>query len=267
MRYFWNWILTGVDMKNIITLSKITIRENLAKNMVAANLFYVLVLVFFAAFVQDIPDENGKLEFFLDGGFLFLSLFTLFFSVACTFPSVESDISSNRIHVYLSGYFSRREYLTGKYLGAVFSVTLNYLILCAALSLACYLTFSTHPGYIFFQYMAGMLEYILIIGLILFFSLSMSRFMALMSMAFFYVLAHFTYYLKYYLTTIDSSVARWVEYGYFLLPNLEYFGIKNALFSGKALGVEYWGLVVLYTLGWLLVTGIATELVFCKKEY
>jgi hypothetical protein len=253
-------------MGSIKALSVTTFKENLSKNLLSTNMFFLVALVLFSVFVQDMKDDFGKFEFFLDGAIFFLNAFTLFYVVACTFPLIEWDKSANRLAIYLSSYVNRSQYLIGKYCGAVLSVFTNYAVMCTIVSLFSWMFFKKHPSWLFGIYVAGLFEFLFLIAILLLLSFSLSRFMALMTLGFIFLVGHFTYYLNYYLKMNHGEFTGIVKWLYFLFPNFEYYGLKNAYLTLQSVPISYYGYLLAYTFGWIFVVYLLGVKIFSKKE-
>lgn len=254
-------------MKKIIYPALVSFRENISRNMFGVNLFYLAFMIVFLVFVQDMRDEYGKYEFFVDGARFIKQLFVIFFAVACTFPLFESDKSSNRLFVLLSSHLSRRDYLIGKYLGAFISVFANYAVLCLVLSLVSWFSFSKHPYYLLGIYLSGAFELALLTAFAFFFSITMTRFMGLMMFFFVYITGHFTYYVQYYTSSGKAAYSDLLSTVYAALPNFEYFALHNAYFSGRVIPDGYFFFLFFYTIGWLALLFVVSEILFSRRDF
>lgn len=254
-------------MGKSIQLAKVTVRENLAAKMLISNAFFVIFLFVLVAFVQDSKEEFNRYKLFLDGSFSLIMLFNLFFAMMTTFSLVENDRLSNRISVLISGYMSRDQYVLGKFLGGYLSSLINLVIICTTLSVISFFAFDKHPSYIFLNYLISALELMMFVSLVYFCSLGFSKFMAVMSFAFLFILGHFTYYIKYYTKVVGTSYPGLIENLYLFLPNFEYFGIKNHLIAGKTVPAEYFFILLVFSLAWTVAFVLASQIVFARKSF
>ncbi len=249
-------------------LSLLVLHESIAKNILGIHFFYVIVLFLLISFAQGAPDVFARRDLFLDGGVTVLFLFSLFFSMTVTFPMIPTDLKENRLLVFLSTYVSRSSYVLHKALGAALTIAINHLILCVMTSLSLYIVYETHPDWLFTVYWAILLESLLLGSAILFFSVTLSRFMALMSSGFLFLIGHFTYYIEYYVNQLGSPLAGKIILNlYTLLPNFELFGLKNAFLTSKGIPDFYLIWLSVYASGWILVFLLGTSFWMEKKEF
>jgi|GEM_PF-1512024 len=248
------------------TLARLTVKENLARNMLASNAFYLVFLLGMVAFVQDTREEMNKYKLFVDGAFSLIIAFNLFFSFATTFPLIESDRVHYRLGLYLSSKLSRAKYILGKFLGGLLSSLCNLAIICACLSLISCLAFDEHPIYLLINYYVSFLELSMLVSIALFCSLAFSRFMGVLSFFLIYLLGHFTYYIKYYNQVVGAEQAKLIENLYLLLPNFEYFGIRNHLIGNQVVEPSYFLLITLFSLAWTGFFILLSQTLFERKS-
>ncbi|MBW7874501.1 MAG: hypothetical protein H3C47_00770 [Candidatus Cloacimonetes bacterium] len=249
-------------------LSLLVLKECIAKNVLGIHLFYIIVLFLLISFAQGAPDVFARRDLFLDGGMTVLFLFSLFFAMTVTFPMILLDLKENRLMIFLSTYVSRSRYVLHKALGAGITIALNHIILCILTSLSLYIVYETHPQWMFTVYWAIFLESLVLASAALFLSVTLSRFMAMMSTGFLFLIGHFTYYIEYYVNQLGNPLAGKIILNlYSLLPNFEVFGLKNAFLTAKTVPDFYILWLSVYASGWILVFLLGTCLWMEKKEF
>tara|TARA_Y100000589_G_scaffold255329_1_gene244317 strand:- start:1955 stop:2719 length:765 start_codon:yes stop_codon:yes gene_type:complete len=248
-------------------LAKVTVFENIAARMLLTNIFFLVCLLVLIAFVQDSKEEFNHYKLFLDGSFSLIMFFNLFFAMMTSFSLLESDRLNNRISVLISSYMNRDQYIFGKFLGGFFSSLINLVIICILVSSASLLVFNQHPNYIFYNYFVSVLELLMFVSLVFFCSIAFSRFMGVMSFLFIFILGHFTYYIKYYTRVVGTEYPNLVQNLYLLLPNFEYFGIKNHLIAGKSIPSGYFMALLLFSLAWTTLFLLISQIVFSRKSF
>ena len=248
-------------------LSKVTVSENIAGRMLLTNIFFLLCLFILVAFVQDTKEDFNRYKLFLDGSFSLIMFFNLFFAMMTSFSLLESDRINNRITVLISTYMNRDQYVFGKFLGGFLSSLINLLIISTLVSVTSLIVFDTHPTYIFYNHFVSVLELMMFVGLVLFCSLAFSKFMGVMSFLFIFTLGHFTYYIKYYTEVVGTGYPELIKNLYLLLPNFEYFGIKNHLIAGKLIPPSYFVSLLLFSLAWTTLFVIISQVMFSKKSF
>jgi len=248
-------------------LAKVTIFENIAARMLLSNIFFLICLLVLVAFVQDSKEEFNRYKLFLDGSFSLIMFFNLFFAMMTSFSLLESDRVNHRITVLISTYMNRDQYIFGKFLGGFFSSMINLVIICILVSITSLLIFNQHPNYIIYNYFVSVLELMMFVSLVFFCSLAFSRFMGVMSFLFIFILGHFTYYIKYYTRVVGTGYPELVENLYLLLPNFEYFGIKNQLIAGKLIPPSYFVALLLFSLAWSTLFLLVSQIIFSRKSF
>lgn len=252
----------------IPSISFLVFKESLARNILGIHVFYAMALVLMLSFAQSAPDAFARRDLFIDGGVTCLFLFSLFLGLTITFPMVPSDLLQNRLLVYLSTYVSREQYILQKALGVLLTLAFNHALLCALLGASVWMVYSAHPSWLCKIYMATYLETLTLSAVTLFFSVALRRFMALMSVAFVFLVGHFTYYLEFYISQLQSQVAgKVIRALYLMLPNFEVFGVKNAFLASKTIPEGYFIGLFVYASGWIAIFIMATILIFQRREF
>ena len=84
---------------------------------------------------------------------------------------------------------------------------------------------------------------------------------------FIFILGHFTYYIKYYTRVVGTGYPQLVENLYLLLPNFEYFGVKNHLIAGKLIPPSYFLALLVFSLAWTTLFVLISQVIFAKKSF
>lgn len=255
-------------MRAIWSVARISLKESLARNVFGVQFFVVLSLGLLQGFTSGIPEASERLKMFLDGGLTLVMLFSLFFSFAITWPQLEADRVHGRLLSLLSSYLSRAEYVWGKFLGCLLAVWANLAIVFLILAGFVLLQGETPPSWLLLAALAQLLESGLLVVVLIFCSIGMSRFMGVMSAIFIFVLGHFTYYVRYYAKILEQEqLSALLEQLWLLLPNFEYYGLKNAYLASKPVPELYFPFLLAYTIGWVLIFQVLSVLLFERKEY
>lgn len=248
-------------------LARVTISENIAGRMLLTNIFFLICLFVLVAFVQDSKEDFNRYKLFLDGSFSLIMFFNLFFAMMTSFSLLETDRINNRITVLVSTYMNRDQYIFGKFLGGFLSSMINLIIISTLVSVTSLLVFDKHPNYIFYNHFVSVLELMMFVSLVFFCSLAFSKFMGVMSFLFIFILGHFTYYIKYYTRVVGTGYPQLVENLYLLLPNFEYFGVKNHLIAGKLIPPSYFLALLVFSLAWTTLFLLISQVIFAKKSF
>ena len=255
-------------MRAIWSVARISLQESLARNVFGVQFFVILSLGLLQGFTSGIPEDTERLKMFLDGGLTLAMLFSLFFSFAITWPQLEADRVHGRLLSLLSSYLSRGEYVWGKFFGCLLAVWLNLIVMFLILGGFVLLQGETPPSWLFLTGLAQLLEAGLLVAILMFCSIGMTRFMGVMSAIFIFVLGHFTYYVRYYAKILEEKwLGNMLEQLWLFLPNFEYFGLKNAYLASKPVPELYFPFLLAYTVGWILIFQVLSVLLFERKEY
>ena len=103
------------------------------------------------------------------------------------------------------------------------------------------------------------------VGLVLFCSLAFSKFMGVMSFLFIFTLGHLRTILS-ITEVVGTGYPELIKNLYLLLPNFEYFGIKNHLIAGKLIPPSYFVSLLLFSLAWTTLFVVISQVIFFKKE-
>lgn len=194
--------------------------------------------------------------------------FTVVFSVGIlTFEEIEM----RTVWMVFAKPIKRSEYLTGKYIGIVLTVLLNVCLMSLILLGLC-LLYKVNINISFLVSIIFILfELILVSAIAIVFSTVSTSLVTGMIFTFtLFLIGHLSHHLKYFSATSENIFLKWtMKVFYYLIPNLEYFNLKDKLYAIENISIPYGFVfkVFLYMLIYSATTLAIAIAVFDTKEF
>lgn len=259
-------------MKKILAICQYTVKENI-RNKVFYVLIFFAFLILSASLLFSILGGEQELRLLLDFGLAAIELFALLLTIFASVNLILEEIENKTICLILTRPVSRAEYLFGRYLGTLSTVYLSIILMAIThLSLLWLKKWSLGIGYFLVLFGLGM-KIMLISAIAIFFSLFSTSVIASISFTFFFwLLGHFTEELKFLGKRLSGLEQYPAKMFFYLVPNFQYLNFRDRFsFDGfylfKAQDVNFIFLAIAYTLVYLIVCLILTNLLFSRREF
>jgi ABC-type transport system involved in multi-copper enzyme maturation permease subunit len=254
------------DIKKIGIISKTTFKEIIKSKILINTVFlglFLLIVTFVAySFTYGAPDRIA-----LDFGLGMLSLSSVGISIFIGVGLLSKEIESRTVYMIISRPVSRHVFLIGKILGLSLVLILNILIL-SALTLSLYfLIGGAFSPLILWSILFIILEAILVLFIICFFSLVTTQTISVMLTIIVYVIgqgvkaAQETGFAK-----MNSMINQVLEFYHFLLPGFYKFNIKEFVIYKSTLPTSYLAGTFTYGVAYSLFLLLMCIFVFERKN-
>ncbi len=218
-------------MKSWWTVARITLKEGFRDKVYLSFLFFAVVLLFLSIFLGMLV-VGDPAKVIADFGMAIISLFSLLMVIFVGGGSLMKEIQKKTALVVLSKPITRGEFILGKIVGIWMEAVLNVF----AMSLLLFLLVASRGSImwgIFVQAGLLSLEMGVLSSICILFYTFPTYFLSMLFTLSFYIVGHLAPTIEKASRTIETAwlrdLTRWVSY---LIPNLEYFNLKNQVIYG-----------------------------------
>jgi len=257
-------------MTGILVVAKNAFLESIRGRKILHVLLIVTVLIIAWASTLHVFALGVQVKFIKDVCLSAISIFGTLIALAVSCGQLPNEIENRTIYPLLAKPVRRSEIIIGKFLGAVYIIFLNVILMSAIFLGILFIKERTIDFAIVEAiYLVG-IELTVISALCIFFSTFFST-AANVSITFFiYIFGHVKLaYLNYLIGRIDNPISKVllsILNNPILPPNLENFNIKEVIIWGKLVSFYHLGLVTLYGLFLVFIFLTSGYLVFRKKN-
>lgn len=254
-----------MTMHNILVLAKISLLESIRGRKILQVLLIVTLLVIGWVSTLNVFALGVQVKFIKDICLSAISIFGMLITLAVSCGQIPGELESRTIYPLLAKPVQRHEIIFGKFLGSLYIIFLNVLLMSAIFIGVLFFKEHTLDIAIIEAIYLIAIELTALCALCIGFSTFFSTAANVTIVFFIYIFGHVKgIYVNYLLEHIGNPVAVAILTllkNPILPPNLENFNIKEAIIWGKLLGFAYLGpatvygilLVVIYlTLGYLM---------------
>ena len=252
-------------MKSLV-VAKYTFSEFL-QSKILYNVFFLslglLVLTYVASeFTYGVPNKVA-----LDFGLGASSISTLLISVFLGASLIVREVENRTLYMILSRPISRMDFLIGKIVGLIGIVFLNTLVL-GAVSLSLYFMMGGSWSYLIpFAFLYIVLEAIIILLVVIFFSLITNTILAVVNTIVVYISSYAIYEVT-NTTFVSNNIVfqKVLSVGTYLLPGLSNFNIKDYILYEKVIPFTSLGLGAFYGVSYIAFLLFLCVTIFNKKN-
>ena len=258
-------------MYKIFSIAKYTFVSNFRN-----RIFWVLILfgllLLASSVLFGLLGQEQEIRMLVDLGLAAIEILSFLVAVFLMVNLILEEMESKTIYLVLTRAISKIEYLLGKFLGALTSLSVCLIIMTLAHFLLLYLKgwkFQEEGLLYLLTIFMSFEKLLLISALALFFSLfSSSGLTAMVFSFFFWTLGHFAMELKFLSNEIQNQFSKWLIKGiYFLIPHFQYLNARDlwiAVSDRLSSFVIEGSLYTLFYSSFLLALSFA---IFRKKEF
>ncbi len=253
-------------LNNIFIIAKYTSKEILQSKILLNVLLLGLAMagVIFVAF-NFTYGEVSRVA--LNFGLSSLSLSSVGIAFFMGVTLISREIENRTVYMIISRPVSRSQFIIGKILGLMGVLFINILLL-SLLTLLCYgLIGGEFYSTIFAAIIMTMLECVVVLLMICFFSLITTQTLTVLFSLSLYVTGHAISEAKLTTFAMKREFVSWVLEGYqFVLPAFAKFNIKDFVVYQKSLDISYFFNTTLYGVFYSLFLLFLILLIFEKKN-
>jgi ABC-type transport system involved in multi-copper enzyme maturation permease subunit len=255
------------EITNIIRLASVTIEENLRKKILAVLLFASLLLVASSGLINTF-NLGVQMRILKDVALTAIGLFGIALTFSLFLTAIPGEMATRTIYPILAKPIGRTHYLWGKFLGLYSLVVLNLMILAVELFLMIWVLNESWIWTIFQAVFLMAIECGVVGAAVLMFSIYLTVPVNLSLSLFIYISGSMSStYLKYMIETgsnpVTSILMRFVK---LMLPNFDFFHIKNAVIHSYVISPGYVPSATLYGFIYILLFMLLTDLLFQRKD-
>jgi ABC-type transport system involved in multi-copper enzyme maturation permease subunit len=257
-------------MTSILVIAKNSFLESIRGRKILQVLLIVTLLVIAWVSTLNVFALGVQVKFIKDICLSAISIFGTLITLAVSCGQIPSELENRTIYPLLAKPVQRHEIIIGKFIGALYIIFLNVLLMSAIFIIVLLLKEHTIDFAIIEAIYLIAIELTALFALCIGFSTFFSTAANVTIVFFIYIFGHVKIiYINYLLEHMGSPVAIAVLYflkNPILPPNLENFNIKEAIIWGKLLGFAYLGPATLYGILLILIYLALGYLVFRKKN-
>lgn len=244
-----------------------TFRESVRNKVLYNIVFVALGVIVFAVSLGD-WSVFARVQVMEDFGLATMSLTGLVLSAFIGVGLLGREVSTKTVYMVITKPVSRSAFVTGKFLGLLATLFINYLLLVVVFWAAIhYMGGTAHAGLLAAVLLIGA-EMAVMIAASMFFSTFTSGpvFAAILTAAF-YVGGHINDMISIeYLELKQAWLAPVLKALYFVLPNLEHFNVRTAIVYGLRLPEHYVWLALAYGVVYVALLLLLSCLMFERRD-
>ena len=254
-------------MEGICVLAHKSFRKALRNKIFIAFLLFAVGLVLLSI-LFGLLTFTAELKITKDVGLAGISIFCALIAIFLSGEAVVGEVEKKTVYIVLSKPVDRASFILGSFLGILLTTEVAILISGGALLFLIFLKQSLiEPGLLLALLFTG-LEIIVITSIgIMFSSLCSSALTSTLLSLLVYILGHLNPQLNLLAKLVHSGVAReLLRFLCWVLPNLEYFNVREKVVEGYPIGAIHIGKILLYTFIYSTICLIIAHLLFRRRE-
>jgi Cu-processing system permease protein len=266
-------------MRSIAIIAGGVFRDSI-RDRIGYGLLFFSILLMASSFLLAQLTAGQDVKIIKDLGLAAASGIGLFIAVFFGIGLVTKEVERRSIYSLISKPVTRTQFVLGKYLGLVFTLLVNLVVMAVAFyAVLWYLDSTTaetakraweapamDPRMLKAFALIGV-ELMLITATAIFFSTFSSPFLSVALTFGVYIVGHFGEDLKNIDTIIESLVLPYVAKGvYYVMPNLSALDVKSAVVHGLPVTVEYMLLAAGSSLLYVATLLVGAVLVFSRRD-
>jgi len=255
-----------MKLSRVKNISLLLFRE-LIRDKVFSSLSGAAVLLVFATLILNEMVVGQEIKATKDLGLSLLNLFSLFILIFLGVHMISKDIGNKTLYLLFSKSVKRSEYLLSSFTSILLTVITGILAIGATILL---LAFIQGEIWLFQLLIVGyftLLEMVLLLVFAILFALIVSPQLAMFLTLLLYIIGHSLEQAAQVVAQSANIVLKYfIIICYSILPNLEYFNIKQEVIYGLNIPPFYIFNATLYSLSYALLIFLLCIYVFKKKE-
>lgn len=254
-------------MHRVIAILDNTFKESLRQKILFLLIIFALLLIIISVFLE--PFALGEAAKLLrDAGLAAAAIFGILTTIIIGSALIHKDIEKKTIYTVLSKPVKRSEVVLGKFLGLSSLIFVLVLAMLVIHQLLIFIREGTFDPILFISLPFTIIEVMVLLGILLFFSSFSSTTLTSIMGVIFFVVGHAAPDLKLFADQAQVVVLKYVAYGfYYILPNLENFNLRNDLVYRLPLHADQMIFSVCYGIIYIVFLLYITTLLFERREF
>jgi len=254
-------------MRKVLALAQKSFQENIR------NKIFVVFLLFAAASVLssilfELLTFTAKLKIIKDVGFAGISVFSCLIAIFLSGEAIVGEVERKNIYILLSKPVDRKDFIIGSFLGVIWTTGVAILISGGVLLFLIYLKQGFIEPYLLTPLLFVALEVVVIASIgIVFSSFCSSALTSSLLCFLIYILGHLSPHLNLVAKTVNNKIVKGIiRLAMWVLPNLEYFNVRDEVVKGNPPQLVYVGEIALYTAVYSTICLIIAHLLFQRRQ-
>ena len=253
-------------MRKIIAIAKNTFREAIRDKILYAILFFALLMLFTSLLLGELS-FGQSIRITKDLGLTSISLFGIAIAIFVGVSLVHKEIDKRTLYTIISKPIHRYHFILGKYLGMLFTVSVQIVILMLVFSALLY----TQQEYLELDLYKSIylywVEISLIISIALFFSSFTTPFFSGIFTFSIFVIGRLMPDIEMVLQKTKNPLTWWILKLSTALPNLQFFNLGERVVHGEPIPNYALLSPTLYAISYIGVFLLSAMIIFSKREF
>ncbi len=254
-------------MNLIIAISQNSFRQAIRSKIFVVLLFFSLGLILLSKLFEFLT-FTAETKLIKDIGLTSIALVSALLAILLGSGAISGEIEKKTTYTLFSKPISRISFILGSFLGVTWSILLSLVVTGTTLFLLLFFKHYSVEKELLIAFFFIFLESNVIISLALMFSsFSSSTSTSTLFCFLAYLLGHFHPQLKYLGQKMEDIPLKWLfQFMSWILPNLEYFNVREQISRGLPIEIGYIGKATLYCLIYSWAAIFLGYLFLRKKE-
>lgn len=256
-------------MRRAFAIARATFRESVRSKILYTIFVFALLLVLASAFFGTVS-IGSQIVVIKNFGIFSISVFSIAFACISGSTLLSKEVQRHTIFTVLSRPLRRWEFILGKYLGMLLTVTVLIAIMGGSLSLLAAVIDGQPPSILLDAYLGVWFEAIIVCAAVIFFSsiVVTPLLSGLLSFGIF-LTGRSSEYILWFVRQgkLGASASRVLEGLYAVVPHLNFFDSTNSIVYGISPpeGYIYWAFV--YSIGYAGILLCLAVVIFGRREF
>lgn len=253
-------------MRNILLIASITYKEAVRNKLLNVLIIFAIIAIASTRFfIRFAPSE--ELKIIQDTSLGIIRFVGMLITVFVTGGLLPREIEKRTIMTVLSKAVSRTQFLFGKFLGALYAIFANMIIMSAILLVIVYAKSKGFNVEIIKALILTSMEFIVLASITLCISTLASEIFNIISGILIFIIGHLTNYLPHMAEDFPGAGMKALLMSvYTVLPNFENFNVQNAVVLGTKISMQYLGKVISYGFAYSAIMLLLGYLFFAERE-
>jgi len=256
-------------MRNVQAVAANTFREAVRDRVLYNLVFFALMMIGAAILVGQVSIGIER-DVIISLGLSAISVIGIFIAIFLGVALVSKEMDKRTLYALLAKPVKRWEFLLGKFVGLVMTLTVNTAAMAAGLYIALWSVnraWQASDVHILAAVYLILLKLAMIVALALLFSCFTTPFLAILFTAGMYVAGLLAGDLRtVHGVELDPGTLRWMRGISYLLPNFENFNVMGAVVHGRGVPVSLIWQATLYAFLYTAIVLTGAAIVFSRRN-
>ena len=244
-----------------------TFREAIRDKVLYSLIFFAVAMIVISLILDHLT-VGEKTKIIKDFGLASIAIFGVMIAIFVGIGLVYKEMERKTIYNILSKPIHRYQFLLGKYLGLVATLFVEVAVMSVVFLLLLYFYEGSVDFFLFYAIGMIFMELMIVTAFALFFSSFSTPILSGLFTFSFYIIGHLTPDLLELGRRSQSQFLKWItEILYYILPNLEFFNIKEQAVYHLPLKEGYLCLAFLYGFFYILLILLLSITVFQGRDF